>query len=195
MNHKDYFNMMADKWDSICNHNNNKINEILNLVNIRTGSKILDVGTGTGILIPYLADRIGNTGRITAVDLSDKMIAIAKSKYPNICADFVAGDIFSLALPFGCYDVIMFYSVFPHLVDKYAAVRILSKLLKPGGKFVICHSQSRHDINLLHKNGSIAIVNDILPEASIIKYYFSVSGLNTIAEVDNERMFVLIGKA
>jgi demethylmenaquinone methyltransferase/2-methoxy-6-polyprenyl-1,4-benzoquinol methylase len=72
---------MAEKWDTICHHDKNKNNEMLDLVNIKQGSKVLDVGTGTGVMIPFLTSRIGDTGEIVAVDVVEKMIEVARSKY------------------------------------------------------------------------------------------------------------------
>lgn len=51
---KDYFDAIAEKWDTICHQDSDKINLILNLVQIEKNSRILDIATGTVILIPYL---------------------------------------------------------------------------------------------------------------------------------------------
>lgn len=185
---------MAEKWDTICNHDENKINEIMDLVNIQKASKILDVGTGTGVMIPFLLSRIGDTGEITAVDISDKMIEAAKNKFNSPNVHFTVGDVFSLSLPAEHFDIVMCYSVFPHLEYKVTAAEKLGRFLKPGGKIVICHSQSRDEINNLHKSASQEVSGDYLPDASTIKGYFLSSGFNTVVEADNERMFLLAGQ-
>ncbi|NMA65489.1 MAG: class I SAM-dependent methyltransferase, partial [Clostridiaceae bacterium] len=69
---KIFFNSMAQRWDIFCRHDKEKIDFILNLLNIKYGSRILDVGTGTGILIPFLINKVGDQGEITAVDFSEK---------------------------------------------------------------------------------------------------------------------------
>lgn len=194
MNHKEFFNSMADKWDIICHHDQNKIIEIMDLVNIQQGDRVLDVGTGTGIMIPVISSRVGWAGKVTAVDLAEKMIAVAKSKYNDPNTDFMIGDVFTLDLPAEYYDVIMCYSVFPHFEYKLTAANKLGNYLKPGGKIVICHSQSRDEINHLHKNASQAVSRDYLPDAATIMGYLSQCGFNTTVTVDNDRMFVLIGQ-
>lgn len=194
MNQKEFFNSMAEKWDEICRHDGNKINKILDLVGIHQGARILDVGTGTGVLIPFLVSRIGSAGEIVAVDLADKMIEVARKKHNYTNVKFIAGDIFDLELPKEYFDIIMCYSVFPHFEHKDTAPQKLGKFLKPGGELVICHSQSRDQINNLHKNSSQAVSMDYLPEAAVIRKYFSDSGFDTIIEIDNERMFVLVGQ-
>lgn len=194
MNHNEFFNSMAENWDSICQHDENKINEILDLINIKQGSKIIDVGTGTGIIIPFLKSRIGSNGEIVAVDAADKMIEVAKSKYTDHNVKFIVGDIFSIALPYEHFDLVMCYSVFPHFEYKLTAAEKLGRFLKPGGKIAICHSQSRDEINSHHKNASFEVSRDYLPEASIIRGYFQNSGFEAVVEVDNERMFVSVGQ-
>lgn len=194
MNQKDFFNSMAEKWDNICIHDENKINEILDLSNIQQGAKVLDVGTGTGIMIPFLISRIGNTGEVTAVDIADKMIEIARSKHNYANVNFIVGDIFNTNLPVGYFDIIMCYSVFPHFEYKLTIAERLGKFLRPGGKIVVCHSQSRDEINHMHKNASQVVSRDYLPDADTIKGYFSSYNFNTIIEVDNDKMFVLIGQ-
>lgn len=194
MKQKDFFNSMAEKWDTLCYHDRDKINEILALSDIREGAKILDVGTGTGIMIPFLASRVGKNGEITAVDNAEKMLEIAKRKNDYANVRFIAGDIFNIILPEEYFDIIMCYSVFPHLEYKLTFAERLGKFLKPRGKIVVSHSQSRHEINHMHKNAAQPVSRDYLPDAETIKGYFSGCNFETIVEVDNDRMFVLIGQ-
>ncbi len=185
---------MAKEWDIICQHDTNKIKYIINLLNIEKGSKILDVGTGTGILIPYLREKIGEQGKIIAIDVSDKMLEIATKKYPNENVSFICGDILEAALPIEYFEFTICYSVFPHFFNKQLVVKTIVKYLKKGGKFAICHSQSRKAINNLHKNASQVVAKDKLPQINVIKEYLKNLGLKTTTEIDNDDMFVVIAK-
>lgn len=42
------------------------------------GYSVLDIGSGTGVAIPYLEERIGPKGKITALDIAEKMLEISK---------------------------------------------------------------------------------------------------------------------
>lgn len=191
---REYFNLMAEKWDTICKHDIDKIEYILNLLDIQKGTKVLDVGTGTGILIPFLAQRVGQQGEITAIDVSDKMLEIAQRKYTydNVC--FVCEDVLKADFADEYFDFIVCYSVFPHFDNKQTAIKIISKYLKKGGKFIICHSQSREEINNLHRNASEAVAEDNLPGIDIIERYFNNLGLETITKIDNDEIFVIIAE-
>ncbi len=194
MNNREYFNSMAEKWDCTVNHDEKKIRLILEHVRIKEGSEVLDVGTGTGVMLPFLHSCVGNTGTITAVDAAEKMIDIAKNKFSFENVEFIVGDVLETELPKERADCIMCYSVFPHFSEKKVAVRKLARYLKKGGIFIICHSQSREAINNLHKEVSGTVKNDRLPTAEKIKEYYNNAAIETISVVDNNDMFVVIGR-
>lgn len=194
MTQKEFFNSMAERWDMACHHNIDKIKYILNLLNIQNGLKVLDVGTGTGILIPFLVEQVGEQGEITAIDFSNKMIEVAQRKYRYENVSFVCGNVFEADLPNEYFDVIICYSVFPHFSGKQLAVEILSKYLKEGGLFMICHSQSREVINNHHKNASEVVAEDCLPAIDTFKEYFESLDQKIIVEIDNAEMFVIVAR-
>lgn len=191
---KNFFNSMAEIWDIVCHHNADKIKYILNLLNIKNGSKILDVGTGTGILISFLIEQVGKKGEVTAIDFSNKMIEVAQRKYAYKNVSFICDDVFEVDLPNEYFDFIICYSVFPHFEDKQSAINTLSKYLKNGGMFAIFHSQSREAINNIHKKISEVVADDNLPTIDVIKGYLKNSYLKTVSEIDNEEMFVIIAR-
>jgi len=191
---KDFFNRVAKDWDKICKHDMNKVEFILNLIDISAGNNVLDVGTGTGVLIPSLYQKVTNSGHIKAIDVSEKMIEIAqqKNKYENII--FKCGDVLETNEDQNSYDHVICYSMFPHFQSRREeAIVKLSQKLKVGGKLTICHSQSREAINNLHKKADDTVKEDNLPKMEIIRGYFLEAGLKVVKEIDNKEMFVIIG--
>jgi ubiquinone/menaquinone biosynthesis C-methylase UbiE len=70
---------------------------ILSKLNFQPGERVLDIGSGPGILAEDIANVIGTSGLICGVDISDAMIALSKkrcSKYPQI--ELRKGDATSL---------------------------------------------------------------------------------------------------
>ena len=73
-----YFNKLAETWDkTYCT------DELLTFLEdfvpkfgLKLGERVLDVGTGTGILIPFLLKAVGSSGFITAVDFAENMVEI-----------------------------------------------------------------------------------------------------------------------
>ncbi|WP_032121641.1 class I SAM-dependent methyltransferase [Clostridium amazonitimonense] len=191
---KDFFNSVASTWDEICNHDMIKVESILDMIEIKSGSYILDVGTGTGILIPSLYQRVSKSGHIKAIDMAEKMIEVAyqKNKYNNV--SFECRDVLDTNEDETIYDHVICYSMFPHFqYRKEEAVHKLAQKLKVGGKLTICHSQSRETINNLHKGVDDAVKEDNLPTMEIMRKYFLDAGLKVLKEVDNTEMFVIIG--
>jgi demethylmenaquinone methyltransferase/2-methoxy-6-polyprenyl-1,4-benzoquinol methylase len=194
MNRRDFFNAMADTWDTRCRHDHDRINEILELLPLRMGDAVLDVGAGTGILIPFLLERIGDRGTITAIDMAEKMIRIAEKKFNHQQVRFMADDVLSAELQLPRFDVILCYSVFPHFDDKQAAVAKLSRRLNPGGILAICHSEGRDDINSLHKSISPAVDHDHLPPAGEIAECLAAAGCEIVTLLDTAWLFVVAGR-
>lgn len=146
----DFFNNAADQWDQMVRHDESKINSLLMKVTVRPGQNILDVGTGTGVLIPFLLERLGGDGAIVAVDISGKMIEKARQKITDPRVSFLILDIEQASLG-RLFDVIFCYSVFPHFSNPEKALCNMYDLLAPGGSLVIMHSDSRETINNRHR--------------------------------------------
>jgi demethylmenaquinone methyltransferase/2-methoxy-6-polyprenyl-1,4-benzoquinol methylase len=194
MGHRAFFNALAEKWDTICCHDRERVNHILDLAEVAPGDAVLDVGTGTGILIPFLQERIGETGIIDAVDIAETMLAVARGKTGGHNVTFIHGDILELCIEPEYYHQVLCYSVFPHFRDQARALAILSRCLKPEGRLTVCHSQSREAINHLHRNSAPAVAEDHLPSLETVIALFIAAGLKPVCGVDNERLFLVSGR-
>ncbi|MDI3481222.1 MAG: hypothetical protein PWQ97_877 [Tepidanaerobacteraceae bacterium] len=191
---REFFNSVAEKWDDMCCHDTEKINRILDMAQLKKGDKVLDVGTGTGVMIPFLQERVGEQGYITAIDLAENMLKIAERKYRTLNVSFIHADITTADLD-GNFDLILCYSVFPHFKDRLKAIKNMYRLLKPGGRILICHSQSRKQINQIHMNSPSREINrDHLPPASVVGEYLKEQGMKLLAEVDSEEMYVVMAQ-
>ena len=188
----EFFNERADTWDQMSIHDMEKVEYITNLLNIKDDSNILDVGTGTGIMIPGYLRRIDG-GHVTAVDYSERMIDVARSKYPeNGTLTYKVKDIYTMTEREE-YDRIVCYSCFPHFPDPMGAIRVMSRALVKGGTFTIAHSSSKEHINYVHNTGGKEICNDYLPELSIMKELFSANDLDVIFTRDDDDYYIVIG--
>ena len=192
---KEFFNQRACEWDRITKHDADKIEYILSVLNLRGSEKILDVGTGTGILIPFYMKHL-TSGAITAIDFSEKMIEFAASKFPaetHPQVEFIISDVYDLNYS-SQFDIVMCYSCFPHFKDKPRAISILKKALKHQGKLVVAHSNSREEINTTHMESGDEISRDILPAISVLKNMIQDAGLEVIFERDDGDFFITIAE-
>lgn len=191
---KEFFNRVADSWDQICHHDMKKVENILDLAGIEEGSRVLDVGTGTGVLVPSLVRRVSKSGKVKAVDVAERMIEVAEEKHRFENVVFSCEDALNKVEDEPCYDRVICYSMFPHFENKKQAIERLAEKMKFGGKLVICHSQSREAINRLHKQVDEAVEDDNLPAMDTLRKHFADAGLTVKDEVDDQEMFVIIGE-
>lgn len=174
MDNREFFNKLAYKWDEMCHHDDEKIRKILEISEIKEGAKILDIGTGTGILISYLLEK--SPAKLVGVDISENMIEIAREKYKDKNVKFVVSDI--MGFNEDKYDYIFIYSAYPHFKDKENLFEHLSKLLNENGKVIIAHSQSRDEINHIHSKSDVVKEDVLLPvedNIEIINKYLSTN--------------------
>jgi ubiquinone/menaquinone biosynthesis C-methylase UbiE len=192
---KEFFNEKAGIWDEITVHNLEKVQYIIEMLRIHGDDRILDVGTGTGILIPFYEKYLAN-GSVVAVDYSEKMIEVARSKYPekeHPLISYLVSDVYDLKYD-ADFDLVVCYSCFPHLVNKPLAIKILARALKKGGCLAVAHSNSAKEINETHMNSGVEVGNDLLPNMEILKQMMKESGLEVTFERNDENYFICIAR-
>ena len=163
---KTFFNELAETWDE--NYVNSRLltflEDFVPKFGLEPGQRVLDLGAGTGILIPFLLKAVGASGHVTAVDFADKMVEICESKYagfPNV--SFECQEIEELNLSSESFDAVVCFGVFPHIEDKEQALLQINRVLKTGGKLIIAHALSSQEIQEHHHKTSSVVADDQLP--------------------------------
>jgi SAM-dependent methyltransferase len=106
--------------------------EAIRRVGIGPGTRVLEVGCGTGVFLRAAADR---GAAVTGLDASEALLELARSRAPE--ADLRHGDL--QFLPFGddVFDVVAGFNAFFFAVDLVAALREAGRVARPGGAVVI----------------------------------------------------------
>lgn len=190
---REFFNERAEIWDSITTHDDEKVSYITSILELKGDEKIMDVGTGTGVMIPYYESKL-DSGSITAVDYSENMIEVARRKFPENehPVTFKVSDIYNLEMK-PEFDLIMCYSCFPHFPNQPLAVSHLTEGLKSGGKFVVAHSASRDKINNVHMEAGKIVSNDFLPQMNELAEMMEKAHLDVIFRRDDEEYYIAVG--
>lgn len=187
-----FFDTLAPTWDANeVLSTPQRVNLVLDHMHIEPGQEILDLGTGTGVLIPFIAQRIGERGRITAVDYSAGMLEIAQSKYSNLTPkpEFLKLD-FEKDNIEREYDRIILYCVYPHLHTPIETLKWLTAVnLKKNGALFIAFPCGPEFINNIHKEKHSD--SDLLPSATSLSRFLMDNGLKSLVLSDNNDAYVV----
>lgn len=102
---------------------------------LRTGERVLDVGSGNGILASELLSDVGRTGKVVGVDPAEPMIEMSRQFCPE--AVFLQGDAVALPVDSGEFDAVTASQVLCFVADVDAALAEMFRVLRPGGRLVI----------------------------------------------------------
>ena len=124
---------------------------------------ILDIGVGTGNLSSNFLKKDLN---ITAIDPSEKMREICKSKYPDL--EVLKGDFLDIPLPPQSIDIIVSTYALHHLTpeEKETSISLMKNLVKPKGRIVIADlmfknsSEERRIIQSLKNSGQADTIDE-----------------------------------
>jgi ubiquinone/menaquinone biosynthesis C-methylase UbiE len=123
-----------------------KVSDILSALQAEPGKRIADVGAGEGFYSLRIAQAVGPTGRVTAVDVSEKHLEklrarIQQDKVSNV--DVVVGAVDDPRLPQGTFDAVLIYNAYHEMTTPEPILKAIFMALKPGGRLVM--SEPLHD--------------------------------------------------
>jgi arsenite methyltransferase len=119
------------------------------LLALEPGQTVLDLGSGGGIDVLLSANRVGPTGHVFGVDMTDEMLALARENQRQAGAanvEFLKGTIESIPLPDHSVDVVISNCVINLSSDKDAALQEAFRVLRPNGRFAVSDVIVRGDV-------------------------------------------------
>jgi ubiquinone/menaquinone biosynthesis C-methylase UbiE len=195
----EFFDRLAETWDSDEQNSDEtlrRVEEIRDLLHLRSGDDLLEVGCGTGQLTAWLARQV-SPGRVSAVDFSQKMLNVAKTKCDETkcdAAEFRLLDVCRDALEPNRFDVVFCFHCVPHFLEMPAAINNLARSLKPGGRLLVVHLNSRKEINRFHDRVGGAVAGHHLPDDERWETLLSDAGLEKTMLADGEGLYLLEAK-
>ena len=111
---------------------------------------VLDVGSGTGILVPLI--QRCRPARIYACDLSKKMLAQLRKNYSGVKT--ILSDVRDLTLAEASVDAVLVNACYPNIADKAGAFANLARMMKPAGRLGISHPLGRRFVDTPRKTAA-----------------------------------------
>jgi demethylmenaquinone methyltransferase/2-methoxy-6-polyprenyl-1,4-benzoquinol methylase len=165
---REFFNNLAEGWVSDPAQHDARA-RIIEMAGFPEGARLADIGTGRGVMIPYLLS--ANPESIIAIDISDKMIALAGQEHTDPRVTFLCQDVLESELK--DLDGALVVTAYPHFLDKKAFAEKLAASLRPGACLVIAHSMGRESVNHMHSGPSASTLSSILGDAQTEAAEFS----------------------
>ena len=167
-----------------------RLEVLVDCFGIEPGEKILDVGCGEGVLVPYLLDRLGPSGFVVELDNSLEMLKGAARKSARQIQCVWAG-VETLPLVDADFDRVICFASFPHFANPVKALKQIHRVLKSAGTLVIAHLLSRDEIARHHAKSTV-VLGDELPEEAAMRELMTQTGLCVRRLEDRPGRYLLI---
>lgn len=194
MHRREFFDNLAEKWDDEESSDIAvRLARVVTSADLHAGQRVLDVGTGTGVLIPYILQRVGCHGVVIALDISRGMLGQVKAKmFPsNVC--LVLGDMHRAGLGSSVFDRVLCNAVFPHFENQSIALQEVWRVLRPGGLMIISHPIGREAVNRLHSQYE-AVAQDRVPTADRMRALLTELGWVEVEVIDEPEFYLARAK-
>lgn len=117
-----------------------RTDDMVRAIGIAKGARIVDLGAGTGFYTWRLAEAAGPSGRVTAVDIQQKMldlVAEAVDQHGLRNVDYVLATERDPKLAAGAYDMVFICHAYHEFTEPEAVMREVRRALKPGGRLFV----------------------------------------------------------
>lgn len=190
-----FFDSHAPQWDA-CRPADlpQRLERVVRETGIAPGAHVLDLGCGTGVLIPHILPRLGASGRITALDLSGEMLRMAREKGFDGRVSLIQADAQRLPFLDASFDALFCNAALPHFSDRRVALREMARVLRPGGLLAISHPIGRGAVNRLHQSTGGAVGEDRVPPAGALSAWLNEAAIAGTLAVDEAEFYLVVGR-
>jgi len=196
---REFFNEHAEEWldmwykdrvTGIYDKHGKDFERLFSLLPLKAGDHVLDVGCGSGILVPFILERITSTGVLYELDFAEKMLDVNRGLHGSENIRFILADAEDPPLDDNSCDVVVCFSCFPHFQDKEKTLDALSRILKPRGILIVSHFDSSEGINK-HHGSCDAVMHDHLPDEKSMRGLLQGAGFSITRFMDEPGFYFI----
>jgi ubiquinone/menaquinone biosynthesis C-methylase UbiE len=130
---------LAETYDRVSDLQFESGKALVERLGLQQGSRVLDVGCGTGRLAHWIAERVGPGGAVTGIEPSAERVQLARSHGGAV--KFEVGQAEDLsAFEDASFDAVCMSAVFHWVADKAKALAEVRRVLRPGGRLGVTTS-------------------------------------------------------
>jgi len=175
MNQRLFFEHLAQEWDDRQPADRQEIlDQLISRVShfVYDTGLLLEVGTGTGGLIPVLKKHFPKS-LIISIDFANAMLMRAQRYNGRV----VQADVHHLSFPERYFSSVICHNSFPHFKDKLQSLKEIRRVLLPESNLLLLHELSRERVNYIHQTArAVEIHQDLLPSGEELARLFLQAG-------------------
>ncbi|MEU6477505.1 methyltransferase domain-containing protein [Streptomyces sp. NPDC047017] len=138
-----FFTRRAAGWEERFAADGPRYTAATERMGLRPGLRVLDVGCGTGRVLPALRAQVGDDGVVLGADLTPAMLAAAVREGRERDGQLLLADACRLPLPDGAMDAVFSAGLVNHVPDPAAALREWARVTVPDGVLLLFHPSGR----------------------------------------------------
>ena len=189
------FDRMARAWDELPVPPDaaERLTRVVYAARLCAGDAVLDVGSGTGALLPAVLER--RPRRLFASDIALEMLMRLRPKFAGTQVTPVVCDGARLPIRAGAFDAVFANAVLPHFEDKPAALAEFHRVAAPGARLVISHIIGRQRVNDIHAESEDAMLRgDQVPTADEITAMLRREGWRVTEAEDSADFYLVVAE-
>jgi ubiquinone/menaquinone biosynthesis C-methylase UbiE len=196
-NHQHFFNHHANSWNSTDTRQKmESLEKIFQQIDPGVQEVVLDLGCGTGILVPILLNHTSESGKVIEFDFSLEMLK--QNKYQCHLEDQrlvrLNGDAHYLPFVSERFTFLACFAVLPHLYRPVEVYRELFRVLRREGKLLILHLMGSEQLNHFHSQAGEEIKHDYLPPAKIVAGQIEAEGFDILQVQEREDLYLILAR-
>jgi SAM-dependent methyltransferase len=145
-----FFAARAGTWDDRFADDAPAFARVIEELGVAPGTRVLDVGCGTGRALPVWRTAVGRGGVVIGVDVTIDMLAVAHTKHRGAATGLVLADAATLSVAPGCVDTVFAAGLLSHVPDPSATLVELRRVTRPGGRLGLFHPLGRRALAARH---------------------------------------------